>query len=142
MNDKNLIGTRAIKILAMTVAITFGSSAVSQEYEKRSSPPFCQPRTRCTDYEVCYINNISQPCAWGRGGATLSAIFFEHGTFYLEWLSKDDIEVIYGDKKQYKTKATVALKDGQRIYTLADGVTFQHPSWTIPLHLVGEETLP
>ena len=122
--------------------MTFGSPALGQDFEKRSSPPFCQPRTRCTDYEVCYINNISQPCAWGRGGATLSAIFFKHGTFYLEWLSKDDIEIIYGDKKQYKTKATVELKDGQRIYTLADGVTFQHPSWTIPLHLVGEEPFP
>jgi len=129
-------------MLAITIAMDLGSPAASQKYEKQSSPRFCQPRTRCTDYEVCYINNVSQPCAWGRGGVALSAIFFEHGTFYVEWLSEDDIEVIYGDKKQYKTKATVELKDGQRIYKLADGVIFQHPSWTIQLHLVGEEVLP
>ena len=122
--------------------MTLSSSVLGQEYEKQPSPHFCQPRTRCTDYEACYINNVVQPCAWGRGGAELSAVFFEHETFYLEWLSEDEAEVIYGDKKQYKTKATLELKDGHRIYTLADGVTFQHPDWTVPLHLVGEEVLP
>ena len=142
MNEKTLKGKRVIQILALMIAMTLGAPALSQEYEKQSSSRFCQPRTRCTDYEACQINNVIQPCAWGRGGVALSAVFFEHGTFYLEWLSEDEIEVIYGDKKQFKTKATLELKDGNRIYTLADGVTFQHPSWTIPLHLVGKEILP
>ena len=142
MNDKTLKGKRVIQILALTIAMTLSSPALSQEYVKQSSSRFCQPRTRCTDYEACYINQVAQPCAWGRGGAALSAVFFEHGTFYLEWLSEDDIQVFYGDKKQYKTSATVDLKDGHRIYRLADGVTIRHPSWTTPLHLAGEEVLP
>ena len=142
MNDKTLKGKRVIQILALTIAMTLSSPALGQAYVKQSSPRFCQPRTRCTDYEACYINNVVQPCAWGRGGAALSAVFFEHGTFYLESLSEDEIEVIYGDKKQYKTKATLESKDGNRAYTLADGVTFQHPSCTTPLHLAGKEALP
>ena len=95
MNDKTLKVKRVIQILALTIAMTLSPPALSQEYVKRSSSRFCQPRTRCTDYEACYINNVVQPCAWGRGGAALSAVFFEHGTFYLEWLSEDVIEVIY-----------------------------------------------
>ena len=122
--------------------MTLSSPALSQEYVKQSSSRFCQPRTRCTDYEACYINNIVQPCAWGRGGAALSAVFFEHGTFHLEWFSEDDIQVIYGDKKQYKASATLILKDGYRIFKLSDGVIFRLPDWTIPLHLVGEEIFP
>ena len=133
---------RVIQILALTLAMTLNSPVHSQDYERLSSPRFCQPRTRCTDYEACQINNVVQACAWGRGGAALSAVFFEHGTFYLEWLSEDEIEVIYGDKKQYKTKATLELKDGNRVYTLADGVTFQHPSWIIPPDSAGEKGLP
>ena len=131
-----------IQILALMLAMTLSSPTHSQDYEEQPSPRFYQPRTRCTDYEACYINHVVQPCAWGRGGAALSAVFFEHGTFYLEWLSEDEIEVIYGDKKQYKTKATLESKDGNRAYTLADGVTFQHPSCTTPLHLAGKEALP
>jgi len=131
-----------IQILALTIAMTLGSPALGQEYVKQSSSRFCQPRTRCTDYEACQINNVVQACAWGRGGAALSAVFFEHGTFYIEWLSEDEAEVIYGKKKQFKTKATLELKDGNRIYTLADGVTFQHPSWIIPPNSAGEEVLP
>ena len=142
MNDKTPKGKRVIQILALTIAMTLSPPALSQEYVKQSSSRFCQPRTRCTDYEACYINNVVQPCAWGRGGAALSAVFFEHGTFYLEWLSEDEIEVIYGDKKQYKTKATLELKDGNRVYKLADGVIFQHPSWIIPPDSAGEEVLP
>ena len=141
MNDKTLKGKRVIQILALTIAMTLSSPALSQKYLKQSSSRFCKPRTRCTDYEACYINNVVQPCAWGRGGAALSAVFFEHGTFYLEWLSEDEAEVIYGKKKQFKTKATLELKDGNRIYTLADGVTFQHPSWIIPPDSAGEEVL-
>ena len=131
-----------IQILVLTIAMILGSPALGQEYVKQSSSRFCQPRTRCTDYEACQINNVVQACAWGRGGAALSAVFFEHGTFYLEWLSEDEAEVIYGKKKQFKTKATLELKDGNRIYTLADGVTFQHPSWIIPPDSAGEEVLP
>ena len=142
MNDKTLKGKRVIQILALTIVMTLSSPALSQKYVKQSSSSFCQPRTRCTDYEACYINHVVQPCAWGRGGAVLSAVFFEHGTFYLEWLSEDEIEVIYGDQKQYKTKATLELKDGNRVYKLADGVIFQHPNWIIPPDSAGEEVLP
>ena len=142
MNDKTLKGKRVIQILVLTIAMTLRPPALSQEYVKQSSSRFCQPRTRCTDYEACYINNVVQPCAWGRGGVALSAVFFEHGTFYLEWLSEDEIEVIYGDKKQYKTKATLELKDGNHVYKLADGVIFQHPSWIITPDSAGEEVLP
>ena len=142
MINKCLSKTKAIPILSIALAINLGSPAATQEYERQSSLRFCQPRTRCTEYEICYINDIVQPCAWGRGGVALSAVFFEHGTFYLEWLSEDEIEVIYGDKKQYKTKATLELKDGNRVYTLADGVTFQHPSWIIPPDSASEEVLP
>ena len=131
-----------IQILALTIAMTLGSPALGQEYVKQSSSRFCQPRTRCTDYEACKINNVVQACAWGRGGAALSAVFFEHGTFYIEWLSEGEAEVIYGKKKQFKTKATLELKNGNAIYTLADGVTFQHPSWIIPPDSAGEEVLP
>ena len=131
-----------IQILALTIAMTLGSPALGHEYVKQSSSRFCQPRTRCTDYEACKINNVVQACAWGRGGAALSAVFFEHGTFYIEWLSEGEAEVIYGKKKQFKTKATLELKNGNAIYTLADGVTFQHPSWIIPPDSAGEEVLP
>ena len=142
MNDKTPKGKRVIQILALTIAMTLSPPALSQEDVKQSSSRFCQPRTRCTDYEACYINHVVQPCAWGRGGAALSAVFFEHGTFYLEWLSEDEIEVIYGDQKQYKAKAALELRDGHRIYTLTNGVTFQHPSWIIPPDSAGEKGLP
>ena len=136
MINKCLSKTKAIPILSIALAINLGSPAATQEYERQSSLRFCQPRTRCTEYEICYINDIAQPCAWGRGGAALSAVFFEHGIFHLEWFSEDDIQVIYGDKKQYKASLTLVLKDGYRIFKLSGGVTFRHPDWTIPLHLV------
>ena len=142
MINKCLSKTKAIPILSIALALNLGPLAAAQEYKRQSSLRFCQPRTRCTEYEICYINDIAQPCAWGRGGAALSAVFFEHGTFHLEWLSEDDIQVIYGDKKQYKASATLVLKDGYRIFKLSDGVTFRLPDWTIPLHLVGEEIFP
>ena len=127
MNDKTLKGKRVIQILALTIAITLSPTALSQEYVKQSSSRFCQPRTRCTDYEICYINQVAQPCAWGRGGANFSAIIFEHGIFYLDWLSEDNLEVTYGDRKQYKAKAIPRKEKGYIIYQLQDGVTVSHP---------------
>ena len=127
MNDKTLKGKRVIQILALTIAMTLSSPALSQEYMKQSSSRFCQPRTRCTDYEICYINQVAQPCAWGRGGANFSAIIFEHGIFYLDWLSEDNLEVTYGDRKQYKAKAIPRKEKGYIIYQLQDGVTVSHP---------------
>ena len=142
MIKKSISELKAIPILSIALAINLGSPAATQEYERQSSLQFCQPRTRCTEYKACYINDISQPCAWGRSGVQYTAVIFRHGTFYVEWLSKNNIQVIYGDKKQYKASATLTLKDGYRVFKLSDGVTFRHPSWTIPLHLVGEEILP
>ena len=127
MNDKTLKGKRLIQILALTITMTLSPPALSQEYLKQSSSRFCQPRTRCTDYEICYINQVAQPCAWGRGGANFSAIIFEHGIFYLDWLSEDNLEVTYGDRKQYKTKAIPRKEKGYIIYQLQDGVTVSHP---------------
>ena len=127
MNDKTLKGKRLIQILALTIAMTLSPPALSQEYVKQSSSRFCQPRTRCTDYEICYINQVAQPCAWGRGGANFSAIIFEHGIFYLDWLSEDNLEVTYGDRKQYKAKAIPRKEKGYIIYQLQDGVTVSHP---------------
>ena len=115
------------QILAIAIAMAWGSPASNEPRHDASSEGFCQPRSRCSDYEVCYINDIAQPCAWGRGGATRSAIIFEHGVFHLQWISQDDLEITYGDKNQYKTKAVPRRKNGYIIYELQDGVTVRHP---------------
>lgn len=127
MTGNSISRKSALSILGITIAVLLAGNPRSQAGERIATPRFCQPRTRCTDYEICYINQVAQPCAWGRGGANFSAIIFEHGIFYLDWLSEDNLEVTYGDRKQYKAKAIPRKEKGYIIYQLQDGVTVSHP---------------
>ena len=61
MINKFLSKTKAIPILSIALALNLGSTAATQEYKRQSSLRFCQPRTRCTEYDICYINDIAQP---------------------------------------------------------------------------------
>ena len=54
---------------------------------------YCEPGTRCTEYSVCFINHVEQPCAYGSGGARYGGIIFDHGYFSVEWLSDRSAKV-------------------------------------------------
>jgi hypothetical protein len=87
----------------------------------------CNPKTRCRDYEKCFINGVQQPCAYGSGGARYGGIIFKHGIFNVEWLSETRAKVAYGKHKEFKTYAQIADKNGYRVFRLSDGVVIKLP---------------
>lgn len=89
---------------------------------------YCEPGTRCSEYIDCYINDISQPCAYGSGGARLGGLIFDHGVFYLEWIDAQHANVLYGKNKEFSAKASISIEHGYMVYRLSDGVVVKVPS--------------
>jgi len=88
----------------------------------------CTPKTRCTDYSKCYINNVPQPCAYGSGGAAYGGIIFRHGIFEIEWLSESKAKVTYGKRREFKATANISVENGYRVLRLSDGVVVKYPA--------------
>ena len=89
---------------------------------------YCEPATRCMEYSVCFINQVKQPCAYGSGGATYGGIIFDHGYFFVEWLSDRSAKVTYGENQEFTSSAVISVENGFRVFQLNDGTTVRYPA--------------
>ena len=72
---------------AITTASIISSPFIAYVPVEANQFRYCEPATRCMEYSVCFINQVKQPCAYGSGGAAYGGIIFDHGYFFVEWLS-------------------------------------------------------
>jgi hypothetical protein len=91
----------------------------------------CKGNTyRCSNLEGCSINGKVQPCAYGSGGASSSALIFGHGVFNIEWTDEESAVITYGSKGKHKAKAELLWNDKgkSRAFVLDDGVVIVFPA--------------
>ena len=116
---------RTIVIAATTV---IGISTTQILPVKANQFRYCEPGTRCTEYSVCFINQVKQPCAYGSGGAVYGGIIFDHGYFSVEWLGNKTAKVTYGKNQEFKSNARISVENGFRVFRLRDGTTVRYPA--------------
>lgn len=90
---------------------------------------YCEPGTRCVEFNTCFINAVEQACAYGSGGATFGAVIFDHGVFHVEWLGNNSARVTYGVGKEFHAAASISRDGDYTVLGLSDGVTVRYPSW-------------
>jgi len=122
MNQMKLI--KSIAATAAVISTSFITSAPVRANQFR----YCEPATRCTEYYVCFINQVKQPCAYGSGGAAYGGIIFDHGYFSVEWLTDQTAEVTYGKNQEFTANAQISVENGFRVFRLSDGVTVKYPA--------------
>ena len=113
---------------SITIAGIIGFSTTSILPVKANQFRYCEPGTRCTEYSVCFINQVKQPCAYGSGGAVYGGIIFDHGYFSVEWLSNQTGRVTYGKDQEFKSNAQISVENGFRVFRLSDGTTVKYPT--------------
>ena len=117
---------KLITLFAATAVIGISTMPILQV--KANQFRYCEPGTRCTEYSVCFINQVKQPCAYGSGGAIYGGIIFDHGYFSVEWLTDQTAKVTYGKNQEFKANAQISEENGFRVLRLSDGVTVKYPA--------------
>lgn len=115
---------KSFNAITAIIGICFIASAPVEANQFR----YCEPATRCTEYSVCFINHVKQPCAYGSGGARYGAIIFDHGYFSIEWLSYRSAKVHYGKNQEFKSNAVISVENGFRVFRLSDGTRIRYPA--------------
>ena len=113
---------------AITTASIISSPFIAYVPVEANQFRYCEPATRCMEYSVCFINQVKQPCAYGSGGAAYGGIIFDHGYFFVEWLSDGRATVTYGKNQEFKSNAVISVENGFRVFRLDDGTTVRYPA--------------
>ena len=116
------------RLTPIAVVAAIGFSTTTMQPAKANQFRYCVPGTRCTEYSICFINQVKQPCAYGSGGAIYGGIIFDHGYFSVEWLSDQTAKVTYGKNQEFKSNAVISVENDFRVFRLSDGTTIRYPA--------------